>query len=266
MQVTGLFCYPVKSLGGMSLNHAHFDDFGICWDRRFMLVDAQGDFVTQRKYPILSQFSASVTDSPNSLCLVITTPQGQALEFALSEFTREMSVKVWSDQVLAYACDPVKIAALSTVTGVTLDLVFMPDSTFRQVNRTWFDETQRVSFADGFPVLLTTEASLAELNGRLQTPVPMQRFRPNIVIDGTAPYAEDDWKHLRMGEIQFDLVKPCSRCVMTTIDDAGTKGTEPLKTLTTYRKNDVGVCFGQNLVHRSRGRLSLGDRVDVISA
>lgn len=266
MQVTGLFCYPVKSLGGMSLNQAHFDDFGICWDRRFMLVDAAGLFVTQRKHPILSRFFASVTDAPNSLCLAITTPQGQVLEFVLSEFTRETTVTVWSDQVMGYACDPEKILALTEATGVALDLVFMPDSTFRQVNRTWFDATQRVSFADGFPVLLTTQASLGDLNSRLQTPVSMKRFRPNIVIDGADPYSEDDWKHLRMGEIQFDLVKPCSRCVMTTIDDTGTKGTEPLKTLASYRKNDVGVCFGQNLVHRSRGRLSLGDRVEVTSA
>jgi uncharacterized protein len=263
MQVTGLFCYPVKSLGGMTLDHADFDDFGICWDRRFMLVDAEGHYVTQRKQPVLSLFSASIRGASGSPFLAITTPQGQVLEFALAEFTRELSVKVWSDQVVAYACDPLKIAALSDATGVTLELVFMPDSTFRQVNRDWFDAEQRVSFADGFPVLLTTEASLAELNSRLQTPVPMKRFRPNIVIDGAAPYAEDVWQHLRMGALDFDLVKPCSRCVMTTIDDTGNKGKEPLKTLTTYRKNDVGVCFGQNLVHRSQGRLHLGDPVQV---
>ena len=266
MQVTGLFCYPVKSLGGMTLDRADFDDFGICWDRRFMLVDVQGHYVTQRKQPVLSLFSASVSGTSDSLSLSITAPQGQVLEFALDEFTREVSVKVWSDQVAAYACDPAKIAALSDATGMALDLVFMPDSTFRQVNRDWFDVEQRVSFADGFPVLLTTEASLADLNSRLQTPVPMQRFRPNIVIDCAAPYDEDKWKHLRMGGIPFDLVKPCSRCVMTTIDETGTKGVEPLKTLTTYRKNDVGVCFGQNLVHRAHGRLHLGDRVEVMGS
>lgn len=266
MQVTGLFCYPVKSLGGMTLDYADFDDFGICWDRRFMLVDTQGHYVTQRKQPILSLFSASIRGDADAVCLSITTPQGQVLEFTLSEFNRELSVKVWSDQVAAYACDSAKIAALIDATGMALDLVFMPESTFRQVNRDWFDAEQRVSFADGFPVLLTTEASLADLNSRLQTPVPMKRFRPNIVMDGAAPYDEDGWKQVRMGEVLFDLVKPCSRCVMTTIDETGTKGAEPLKTLTTYRKNDVGVCFGQNLVHRARGRLRLGDRVEVTGA
>lgn len=265
MQVTGLFCYPVKSFEGMTLASADFDEFGIRWDRRFMLVDVSGHYVTQRKYPILSLFSARIDTAGNGFRLVIETPDRQMLEFALEVFDRPMIVKVWSDEVTAYACQSADIAAISERVGIALDLVYMPESTFRQVSREYFDAVQRVSFADGFPVLLTTEASLQELNQRLDTPVPMRRFRPNLVLDGVLPYGEDEWRQMQAGAMLFDLVKPCSRCVMTTINELGEKGKEPLKTLSTYRKNSMGVCFGQNLVHRTLGRLHLGDRVEILA-
>ena len=121
-----------------------------------------------------------------------------------------------------------------------------------------------MSFSDGYPFLLISEASLVELNSRLETPVPMNRFRPNLVIANCAPFEEDTWKQIRIGEIIFDCVRPCSRCVLTCVDqDTGQKGLEPLQTLASYRKQEKGIMFGQNLVHRNQGTLNLGDALVV---
>jgi uncharacterized protein YcbX len=129
----------------------------------------------------------------------------------------------------------------------------------RQVDRDFFEKDQNVSFADAFPLLLTNSASLADLNSKLEQSVSMSRFRPNIVFEGGVAFEEDDWKQVSIGGVDFDLVKPCSRCGMTTIGEDGKLGKEPLKTLAGYRRNEYGVCFGQNLVHRSLGMLKVGD-------
>lgn len=264
MKVTSLHYYPVKSMQGIALNSIKLDDFGIQGDRRFMLIDQSGKFVTQRKHPILSKFSATILSAAGKSGLTISAPGIGDVSFDIEDFSREMDVVVWGDCVKALAASNEQSREISRLLNLDVSLVYMPNETFRQVDRDFFAGDQRVSFADAFPLLLASEASLNDLNEKLDTPVPMGRFRPNIVIDGLDAFAEDGWKKLRIGQLEFDCVKPCSRCIMTTVDENSKTGVEPLRTLATYRKNEFGVCFGENLVHRSLGTITVGDDVIVL--
>jgi hypothetical protein len=140
----------------------------------------------------------------------------------------------------------------------------MPESTFRPVNSHYATDNEQVSFTDGFPFLLISEASLQDLNKRLDEPVPMNRFRPNLVVSGCEAFAEDSWRQIRIGSISFNVVKPCERCVITTVDQAlGIRGKEPLQTLSQYRRQNGKILFGQNLIHTSLGALQVGDSVEI---
>tara|TARA_R110001592_G_scaffold171325_1_gene409604 strand:- start:4684 stop:5514 length:831 start_codon:yes stop_codon:yes gene_type:complete len=267
--VSGLYYYPVKSLKGISLESAEIDEFGIRYDRRFMLIDDKHKFVTQRTHPLLSQLSVTTSlSSSNDLNTInIHSKSFGILSFNMNQFSLDAditNVVVWGDSVEAVVLKNKETQCLSEFLGLNVRIVYMPASSFRQIDRQYYSEDKRVSFADGYPFLLTSEASLKDLNARLDQAVPMSRFRPNIVVSGgMSAYAEDNWKRLVIGDISFEMVKPCSRCVMTTIDSNGLKSVdkEPLKTLSQYRKNDFGICFGQNLVHLSKGEIRIGDVV-----
>lgn len=253
--------YPVKSMQGNRLSQMHIDDFGPQWDRRFMLVDESGQFLSQRTFPLMSQLHAAFDGE----VLSINGPEGLVL--AYRHFGHSISARVWSDQIGARVSDHSdNDAQLSALLQENVRLVYMPDSVFRQVDRDFFAADRRVSFADGFPFLLTNTASLSDLNARLADPVDMRRFRPNIVVAGDLAFQEDAWTRIRIGAVEFELVKPCSRCVLTTIDENGKKGKEPLRTLASYRKSVHGVCFGQNMVALNEGLISLQDRVEVLEA
>lgn len=273
--MSGLFTYPVKSLKGISNNEFTVDAFGFAYDRRFMFVDDNNKFVTQRTHPKLSLISARLLLGSDNLAeaLELTVhdsgvlPQSQTV-FPMTLFEEGVSnfceVSVWSDVVSSKVLDPIYTKKISDFLGVRVRLSFMPDSSFRQIDREFFSEDKRVSFADGYPFLLTSEASLTDLNSRLEQPVSMRNFRPNIVISGgVSAYAEDVWQRVVIGDITFELVKPCSRCIMTTVNDRGIKSDnrEPLKTLSQYRRNEFGICFGQNLVHLTQGTIRVGDLV-----
>lgn len=261
MKLTAINKYPVKSLKGLSLDSALVDDFGINNDRRWMLVDAEGRFVTQRKHPLLG--SIMVEDRGDKLRF--TSLSDDSLDVRVDEFVEPVDSIVWSDSVHALGAGKIASDWFSTLLGLPVRLVYMPVSSFRQIDREYADYRQRVGFADGFPFLLISEASLDDLNSRLLNPVTMSRFRPNIVISGCEAYEEDSWKVIKINDIEFEVVKPCSRCIMTTIDESSLKpGKEPLKTLAGYRKNEYGVCFGQNLVHQNQGILTLGANVEVL--
>ena len=268
--VSGLYCYPIKSLKGVSLDHAEIDDFGIRNDRRFMLIDDNNQFVTQRTHPQLALLSvtASFSKSNELASINISSSSFGHLNFNVDEFSgleaSLYNVVIWSDSVEAVILNNKETQCLSEFLGLNVRLAYMSGSSFRQIDRQYYSEDKRVSFADGYPFLLTSEASLKDLNSRLSLPVSMVNFRPNIVISGgISAYAEDAWKRMIIGDIAFELVKPCSRCVMTTINSNGLKSDnkEPLKTLSKYRKNDFGICFGQNLVHLSQGEIRKGDVV-----
>ena len=260
MRVQSLYIYPVKSLAGIEVSSFELDDFGPAGDRRWMLVDNQERFITQRQLPLL----ANVVTRLGPEGVEIGIP-GQG-DFALKPGVGGVVVKVWHDTVDAVAGPDAASDAISRYCGQKLRFVYMPDDSFRRVDPQRVRENRRVGFADGFPLLITNQASLDELNSRLADAVEMRRFRPNIVISGPEAWSEDRWKSVTVGETRLVVAKPCSRCVMTTVDPGtGLKDpeTEPLRTLSRYRRTEDGVIFGQNAVHQSCGRLSVGDAVDI---
>ena len=262
MKVKTLYIYPVKSLAGIEVSRFSLDDFGPQGDRRWMIVDGDNRFVTQRRLPQLVNVYTALQEG----VVVIDVP-GEGI-FPLEVGSDAVEVTVWRDQVVATAGADRAAEALSRYCGETLRLVYMPDSCFRRVDPDRVSAERRVGFADGFPLLVVNQSSLDELNSRLESPVDMRRFRPNIVVEGAGAWAEDTWRSVSVGESRLDLVKPCSRCVMTTVNpDTGEKdsATQPLKTLASYRKTRDGVIFGQNAVHQKPGEISVGDEVTVLN-
>lgn len=260
MKVHSLWVYPVKSLPGMPVNEFALDDFGPVGDRRWMIIDADRQFVTQRSHPELARIGVSLQHDGVEVDI---PEQGR---YTLCETRESLRALVWRDWTQAYVGEAEANEALSRYCGKPLRFVFMPDESFRRVDTARVQDLRRVSFADGFPLLITNLASLDELNSRLDAPVEMRRFRPNIVVEGAEAWAEDRWRLVEVGDNQFSLVKPCSRCVMTTVDpDSGIKdaSVQPLRTLSTYRRTDDGVIFGMNAIHESEGRIRVGDPVTI---
>lgn len=265
MLISGLYVYPVKGAAGIPLASATLDTFGIEHDRRWMVVDTDGRFVTPRHHPRLALVRTALTGDS----LVLEAPGAGVLQLPLrpdaSAGVRCVLSRVWLDDVVTHDTGVAAAALLSDWLGFAVRLVHMPESTVRPTDPRYSKPGDRVSFADGFPLLLIGQASLDELNRRLAEPVPMLRFRPNIVVAGASPHAEDSWTRIRAGTVECDVVKPCGRCVVTTLDlDTATAGPEPLRTLATYRRRDGHVWFGQNVIHRGAGSLSIGDQVTVL--
>ncbi len=266
--LSAIHVYPVKSLAGFAPPSAEVHPRGLADDRRWMLLDAAGHFLTQRTLPRMALLSAFLSpsslqingpDSPPLLVPLETPPDGPQ--------TREtLTVQVWRS-----VCEAVPVGAeadawLSDTLGQPCRLVFMPDSVRRAVRPGPGGEEGIVSFADGYPLMLLGEASRGDLNARLETPVPMNRFRPNLVVSGSDAFAEDGWKRIRVGAATFHVVKPCDRCVLTTVDQAtgAATGPEPLRTLAGYRLRDQKVLFGQHLIPQTLGVVRAGDPVEVL--
>ncbi|MCG7199804.1 MOSC domain-containing protein [Marinobacter pelagius] len=261
MRIHSLYLYPVKSLAGIQVDSFAMDEFGPAGDRRWMIVDDERRFVTQRNYPQLARINAFFSGAR----VEVDIPGEGA--FSLQPTGETLPVLVWRDWVKARVGNSEASEALSRFCGQRFRFVYMPEETFRRIDADRVGEYRRVGFADGFPFLITNLASLDELNGRLEKPVEMRRFRPNIVVEGAEPWVEDDWRELQIGARQFRLVKPCSRCIMTTVDpDRGVKdpAAQPLRTLTGYRRTDEGVIFGMNAVHDQPGKIRVGDPVSIV--
>lgn len=265
MRLAGIVVYPLKGARGVEVQRWPVAATGFARDRQFMVVDAGGRFVSQREEHALALWRVSAEGDSMRIELpghrrpfeLPWAPDGEAIE-----------VTVWGDRVRAVAPDPVLDAAVSRELGQPCRLVHIPASSIRQVDPRYSQPGDRVGFADGFPFLLCTRASLADLNARLDADLPMDRFRPNLVVDGAEPFAEDAWSRIHIGGLPFDVVKPCARCVVTTIDQQTARAQrEPLQTLATYRRTaDGSVHFGQNLIHRAQGELAVGDAVSVAAA
>ncbi len=262
IRLSGLYRFPVKSLAGHALARADVDGFGLQGDRRWMLVDREGRFLTQRELPRM----ALIVPRPEPGGLVLQAPE--LPDLALRQPPREaerIRVKVWSDVCEAQLSEPSAQAWLSDFLGLPCRLVYMPDEVVRGVDPRYAQSQDRAAFSDGFPLLLISQASLDDLNGRLDEPLPMLRFRPNLVVEGCGPYAEDGWRRIRIGDLTLRVVKPCSRCKITTVDPyTAETGSEPLKTLAGYRREGNQVFFGQNLLHDGPGELALGMPVEVL--
>jgi len=260
--VSQLYVYPVKSARGIAIDSAQLDGRGIHLDRRWMVVDSDARFLTQREIPRLSLIQ--VESLPTHLR--ISAPAMPVLTVPLiPPECKPLTVIVWNDTVEALDMGAAISAWFTKFLGVTCSLVYMPEDSFRPVHSEHASPSQQVGFVDAFPLLLISEGSLADLNSRLDEPLPMNRFRPNIVVAGCAPFAEDGWKEVTIGDVRTSVAKSCARCITTTVDQAtGVRGKEPLATLARYRTRDNKVLFGQNLIHQSAGALHVGDAVKVI--
>ncbi len=263
LRLSAINVYPLKSAAGLPKPSWAVDSFGLRHDRRWMLVDASGDFLSQRDHPRLALIRPELRPD----ALVLRAADAADLELALEPAGPELTVTVWAGETRGRLVSAAADCWLTAFLGVGCRLVYMPDDVVRPVHPDYALDGERTSFTDGFPFLLISEASLEDLNSRLAAPLPMNRFRPNLVVSGAAPFAEDSWRRLRIGPVTFRVAKPCPRCVMTTVDQALGKSpnTEPLRTLATFRRNAQGqVDFGQNLLHAGTGRLDVGMPVELL--
>jgi uncharacterized protein YcbX len=256
--ISALYVYPIKACRGVRVEQWRVVERGFDADRRWMIVDAAGDFVTQREVPRLALVTTELDADDHRLRA--RAPGLSPLTLPLryeSDATRV--VRIWDDQS-AGCVHPEGSAWFSEFLGATHELVYMPDTQRRAVNPERARPGDIVGFADGYPFLLISEASLAELNRRLAQPVSMERFRPNIVVSGSEAFAEDHFARVRLGAVAFRGVKRCDRCSVTTVDlETGETSLEPMRTLATFRRQDSRVWFGMNLIHDGPGILRVGD-------
>jgi uncharacterized protein YcbX len=259
--VSQLAIYPVKSMRQVPLEKANIDMGGLKNDRRWMVVDSNGQMITQRQQSRLCLIQPELIDDGISLSttgmndLRVSIPKGGAVN----------KVTVWRDNCNAYDAGEEAGQWLSRFLGVECRLVYFPEDEIRIVDQTYAQKGDRTAFSDGFPMLLTSQASLDDLNARLSSSVPMARFRPNIVVSGCLPYAEDEWKRLKIGDFKLRVVKPCSRCVIPSIDiETAERTGEPTKTLSTYRRRDNKIFFGQNVVIDGEGEITTGMPVEIL--
>jgi uncharacterized protein YcbX len=268
LEITALFTYPVKSCRAIPHREIALDDWGMSWDRRWMVVDAEGQFLTQRTYPRMAQIDVAISAE----ALSIHAPGQPVLRVPLdAERSPLTQVVVWRDATEAWDEGDAAADWFSRFLGDSVRMVRMPDDFVRPVNPKYATKPSRVSFADAYPVLVASEESLADLNRRLgergARPVTMDRFRPNFVVRGAEAWAEDGWRQLRCGDLLLDVVKPCTRCPITTTDQSTgeiPEPGEPLATLATFRRWEGSVIFAQNVIHRSPGILKVGDVLEVV--
>jgi uncharacterized protein YcbX len=257
--LTGINIYPIKSAGGIALPECETDEFGLRYDRRWMVVDETGTFITQRNHPRMALVRVKLGDG----VLRIDAPGMPTLETPLHPTAAVVTqVVVWNFAGPSSWLGEEAALWFTAFLGTSCSLVHMGEDVVRAANPVFAPWGTRVSFADGYPILLISEESLADLNGRLARPLPMNRFRPNLVVAGGPPYAEDRWERIEVGGLPLRVVKPCPRCAITTTDQVtAERGREPLRTLATYRKVNGEVMFGQNVIHETSGRLRVGDTV-----
>ena len=269
LKLSELYIYPIKSAAGIEVETAELTPRGFKYDRRWMVVDSQGKFMTQRKYPRMVLIEVALEES-----LRVNAPEMPELSVPLvPEIEERLQVEVWGDRCEAIACGPEAQQWFTQFIGVDCQLVYMPDSSQRPTAHGKLGEDKLVSFADAYPYLLISEASLELLNDKLvskgKPTVSIERFRPNLVVRGVEkPHGEDQWQQIQIGSAEFDLPKLCDRCSIPTVHPkTGDRGKEPNETLATYRYWERGIWFGQNCVQsgdRAGYTLSVGDTVNVL--
>jgi len=268
--ISNIYIYPIKSTMGISLPHANIDELGLAFDRRFVISDSAGQFITARTEPALCLVATTLTVQG----ITLSAPNMPTITLRYKDFSNQyQNVTVWGDEIAGQLCSTEANLWFSEYLHQPCLLLYFGEASTREKELNT-NKARKLAFADGYPLLLISQASLDDLNQRLlannQKTVSMAQFRPNIVIDKCLPFAEDGWQYIRIGDIEFKVSKPCERCILTTVNPSnGIKDTQqqPLSTLKLYRQTSNGeVLFGQNLIPLTRGRIKQGDKLTVINS
>ncbi|MFZ1288719.1 MAG: MOSC N-terminal beta barrel domain-containing protein [Melioribacteraceae bacterium] len=259
--LTQINIFPVKSLSGISLSESYVEERGLKYDRRWMLVDSENIFITQRLLPKMIFIEVKMDNE--DLVFSHRIKNLNSLKISLKKFPkRKVKVQIWEDFCIALEYENEINNWFREALDFNCKLVYMPNISERKTSTKYFPQSKNVSFADGYPFLIIGEESLNFLNTKLQFPVTMNQFRPNFVFSGGSPHDEDNWKNINIGNQQFTIVKPCARCVITTIDqNSGNKSKEPLATLNSYRNFNNKIMFGQNVVSHENGIVKVRDKI-----
>ncbi|MDP2362336.1 MAG: MOSC domain-containing protein [Ignavibacteria bacterium] len=263
LTLSEIYIYPIKSLGGISVDSAIAQERGLKYDRRYLLVDENGMFITQRDYAQMALLKLSFIEDGFK---VLNIKDNSHTIIPLESDSKEIiSIAIWEDVCNAVVVNKDFDDWFSNAINKKCSLVYMPDDEKRIVDKKYINEEHIVSFADAYPFLIIGQSSLDDLNTRLNIPLPINRFRPNFVFTGGKPYEEDKWKDFRIGNVIFRAVKPCARCVITTTNqDTAERSIEPLKTLSEYRKVYNKVMFGMNLICKHSETISVNDAIALI--
>jgi len=262
IRLSAIHLYPVKGIRAVDVSRAHLEPKGLRGDRRWVIVDDQGIFLSQRIFPRMALIGGDFDGHR----LVLYAPGLDALSLGIPDGKTRLKVTVWRDTVDAAAAGPDADIWLSNFLGHPCRLAFMDEACRRRISSPAGKPKEEVSFADGYPCLVISTASLADLNARLEKPLPMDRFRPNLVVDGCGPFAEDGWRKIAVGDTVLRFAGLCARCSVTTVDQGSGRRTsaEPLETLATFRQRENGVVFGVNLIPEEAGVINVGDPVKIL--
>jgi len=264
LKISEIYIYPIKSLGGISLQQAEVTDRGFKYDRRWMLIDDNNRFLSQREVSAMALFKVTLTDAGLKVTHADTDDHFTIPFKPLKK--NLIKVTVWDDTCTAQLVSDEADKWFTEKLGINCHLVYMPDDTKRHTDPNYTEGNYITSFSDGYPFMLISQASLDELNSRLDNSLPINRFRPNMVFTGSVPFEEDLLDEFVINNILFNGVKLCARCIITTIDqNTAFKGKEPLKTLNAYRSKNNKIYFGQNAVHTGTGIISVGDELRILT-
>lgn len=263
MIIKELYNYPVKSLAGNQLESIFVEKRGFANDRRFMFIDENNRFVTARSHHHLSQIKVHFKDSELTFKDLANQKQ---LKQPIQFLPEKINVTIWDSESTCHLIENNIIDEwISEFCGKSIRLVYMADDDIREVDSKYGETGDIVSFADGYPILITNDKSLKDLNHRLAKPINMNRFRPNLVVNGNLPWEEDLWKKIKIGKTKLRIVKPCARCVVITINpDTGEMSNEPLNTLSKFRKQNNKVLFGMNTIVEQEGFINIGDQIELL--
>ena len=264
--------YPIKSSAGINLTESRVEAQGLAFDRRFVLTDLANNFITGRTQPKIALICCQLTLHG----LILSAPSMPNLIINYQDFSvHYKNIQLWQDTINAQHCSAVYDVWFSHYLNTPCHLLYFGEKSQRLVKHYQQNDNVKLSFADGYPLMLISQASLDDLNHRLlQTTtneqVLMSQFRPNLVINNTLPFAEDGWQRIRIGEVDFEIIKPCSRCIFTTIDPKTAekhRQQQPLATLKKYRTDEdkKEIMFGQNLIALNQGQICVGDHLEIIS-
>ncbi len=260
--LSDIYIYPVKSLAGIKVATWEVSGKGLLHDRKWMLIDSDNQFLSQRRLPKMTLIKTEIIDDT----LILSTASSGKISLPLNpDNGDDINTTIWKDQCLAKTTNLEVDQWVSNFLEIDCKLVYQPENIVRPVDPDYATDTDKVNFSDGFPFLIVSDASLTALNKEMELPLPMQRFRPNLVISNCEPYTEDSWRKIQINDICFRLPKACSRCSVPTIDTKTAQtNKEPLTTLSRLRRWNNKVFFGQNALHDISGELSVGNSVSII--